>query len=145
MVTAKHLVDQLGGQLWTISAEHTVFEAIQLMAEKAIGALIVMDEGKLAGILSERDYTRKVALMNRSSKSTRVEEIMTREVITVSQSASIEECMLLMSRHSVRHLPVIDDQGKVCGVISILNVLKGMLSDKEFEIQQLESYISGSA
>lgn len=145
MVTAKQLIAKREGVVWTIGPEDTVFEAIRLMSDKGIAALVVMEGKQLVGIMSERDYTRKVALMDRSSKTTRVREIMMSNVITVSAETSLEECMRLMSDHHIRHLPVVGAEGDVIGVVSILDVLRSMLSDKDFEIQQLENYIAGSA
>jgi CBS domain-containing protein len=145
MATVKQLLQQRTGEVWTIDPDDTVFNAIKLMADKEIGSLLVMRAGRLLGILSERDYTRKVALMDRSSKTTKVADIMTDKVITIDPGAGVDDCMRLMSTHHIRHLPVIDETGRAVGVISILDVLKSILSKKEFEIQQLENYIAGSA
>lgn len=145
MASVKQLLESKGAQVFAVAPQDTVFDAIKLMAEKGIGAVLVMDGGRLAGIMSERDYTRKVALRDRSSKTTRVEEIMTPEVICVRQQQSVDDCMQLMTEHRIRHLPVTDDEGRVLGVVSIGDVLKSLLTDKEFEIRQLESYIAGTA
>ena len=145
MATVRQLLEQRPGEVWTIDPDETVFNAIKLMSDKEIGSLLVMRGGRLIGILSERDYTRKVALMERSSKTTKVADIMTGKVITVDPGAGVDDCMRLMSTHHIRHLPVIDETGRAVGVISILDVLKSILSNKEFEIQQLENYIAGSA
>jgi len=126
----------------SITPDSTVFEAISLMAELEIGALLVMDKEHPVGIISERDYTRKVILMDRSSKTTTVSEIMSRNIIYVTPDADINECMNLMSANNIRHLLVLKD-GRVSGVISIMDVIRSMISDKEFIIEQLESYITG--
>jgi CBS domain-containing protein len=144
MVSVKTLLLANGGRVIGVPPEETVFDAIRLMAEHGIGSLLVMREGRLLGIMSERDYTRKIALKDRSSKTTRVEEIMTAPVITVGSRQTVDDCMQLMSARHIRHLPVVDD-GAVLGVVSILDVLRSMLNDKDFEIRQLENYIAGSA
>jgi CBS domain-containing protein len=144
MVSVKTLLLANGGRVIGVPPEETVFDAIRLMAEHGIGSLLVMREGRLLGIMSERDYTRKIALKDRSSKTTRVEEIMTTPVITVGPRQTVDDCMQLMSARHIRHLPVVDD-GAVLGVVSILDVLRSMLNDRDFEIRQLENYIAGSA
>lgn len=126
----------------SIAPDSTVFEAISLMAKLEIGSLLVMDEEHPVGIISERDYTRKVVLMDRSSKTTTVSEIMSRNIIYVTPEDDINECMNLMSANNIRHLPVLKD-GRVSGVISIMDVIRSIISDKEFIIEQLESYITG--
>lgn len=123
-----------------IGPEATVFEALQVLAEFEVGALLVMDGGRLAGIVSERDYTRKVALQGRSSKDTRVAEIMTREVMVVGPATGTRTCMALMSQRKIRHLPIVD-QGQVLGMISIRDILDDIIADHEMTIAQLESYI----
>jgi len=129
--------------LWSIAPEATVFEAIKLMADKNIGSLLVMTGGKLAGIFTERDYTRKVALHGKTSKETRVWEIMPREVVTVSPDDSVEECMRLMTEKRVRHLPVVEDMN-VVGLISIGDLVNWIISMQNAHIEQMEQYISGS-
>lgn len=128
----------------TIDADASVFEAVKIMAQYQIGALIVTQgsEKKIAGIITERDYARKIVLMDRSSKSTRISEIMTTQVLHVRMSDTAEACMALMTRHRMRHLPVIDD-GKLVGMISIGDLVKTIISEQQFTIQQLEHYISG--
>jgi CBS domain-containing protein len=123
-----------------IGPDATVFEALQTLAEHEVGALLVMDEGRLAGIVSERDYTRKVALQGRNSKETRVAEIMTREVMVVAPHTGTKTCMALMSQRKFRHLPIVD-QGQVMGMISIRDILDDIIADHEMTIAQLESYI----
>jgi len=145
MASVKQLLESKRGGVFAVAPHDTVYEAIALMADKGIGAVLVTDGGKLVGIMSERDYTRKVALRDRSSKSTQVAEIMTREVVCVGPHQSVDECMQLMTERRIRHLPVIGDDGAIMGVVSIGDLLKSLLQDKEFEIQQLESYIAGNA
>ena len=119
-----------------------VIEALQLMSEKGVGALLVMEGDKLCGIVSERDYARKVALMERSSRTASVSEIMTANVITVTPADTIEHCMNLMTDRRLRHLPVIE-QGQVIGMVSIGDLVKSIISSQAFTIRQLESYIKG--
>ena len=126
--------------LWHARPEDTVFEALQLLAEYEVGALMVMDQGKLVGVLSERDYTRKIALQGRSTKDTRVKDIMTREVLYVTPSTGTRECMSLMSEKKIRHLPVLDGS-TVVGMISIRDILDDIIADHEATIEQLENYI----
>ena len=140
--TIREILNHKGGATWTVTPETTVFEAIQLMAEKNIGALLVIKEAKLAGIISERDYTRKVALKGRSSKDTRVNEILSGQVIHVSPEHTVEQCLRLMTEHRVRHLPVLDGQ-KIVGVISIGDLVNCVITAQSSTIQQLETYITG--
>ncbi len=142
MTIVKQLLQGKGSEVWSISPEATVYEALQLMADKNIGALVVLEGGKLAGIISERDYARKVILHQKSSMQIPVSEIMTRTVFFVSPDASIEECMALMTNQRVRHLPVLEDD-KLVGVISIGDVVKAIISNQEFMIEQLQNYIVG--
>ena len=128
--------------LWTIAPEATVFEAIKLMAEKNIGALLVMTGGRLHGIFTERDYTRKVALQGKTSKETRVREILSPELLTVAVDNSVEDCMRLMTEHRMRHLPVLDGD-KVVGIVSIGDLVNWIISTQNAEIEQLEQYIAG--
>ncbi len=129
--------------LWSISPEATVFDAIKLMAEKNVGALLVTSKDKLVGIVSERDYTRKVILKGKSSKETAVGEIVSTPVITVSPSHTVEECLRLMTDHRVRHLPVLDAE-KVIGVISIGDLVNWVISVQDVTIKQMENYIAGN-
>jgi CBS domain-containing protein len=142
MITVRDILQVKGNQIWSVSRDSTVFDALQLMAEKNVGALLVLDGEKIAGIFSERDYARKVILKGKASKETAVEEIMTVAVTTLRPEQSVEECMTLMTDKRIRHLPVLDE-GKLVGMISIGDVVKAILSDKEFIIEQLESYITG--
>lgn len=130
------------GRLWTVSPETTVFEAIQLMADRNVGALLVMDGPSLVGVLTERDYTRKVALRGKSSKETRVREIVSESPVTVSPAQTVGDCMRLMTEKRVRHLPVIQDNG-VVGIVSIGDLVNWIISAQNATITQLEGYISG--
>jgi CBS domain-containing protein len=131
-----------GASVWIISPEATVFEAIQVLAKKNIGALPVMEEGKLIGIFSERDYTRKVALEGKTSQKTKVRDILTSNVATISPSDTVEEAMRMMTEKKVRHLPVMED-GKVVGFVSIGDMVNWIISAQTAAINQLESYVSG--
>lgn len=143
MITVQQLLREKGNQVWSVSPEATVYEAVALMAEKAIGALIVMEHGRLVGIFSERDYARKIVLKDRSSKATRVREIMTAKVISVGPDETIDDCMLLMSNNKIRHLPVLADE-RVAGMLSIGDLLKAIITEKQSLIEQLEHYIGGA-
>jgi CBS domain-containing protein len=128
--------------LWTVAPEATVYEAIKLMAEKNIGALLVMSGGKLTGIFTERDYTRKVALHGKSSRHTQVWEILPKEFVSVTTDDSVEECMRLMTESRVRHLPVLEG-ANVVGIISIGDLVNWIISAQNFAIEQMEQYIAG--
>ena len=136
------ILQQKGRNIWSIDADATVFEAIKLMAHKNIGALLVMSGEKLTGIFSERDYTRKIALQGRSSKETKVKEIISVPVISVTPNHSIDDCMRLMTEHRIRHLPVLEGE-KVVGVISIGDLVNWIISTQNATIRQMEEYISG--
>jgi len=140
MITVKQMLEEKGNAVWTIAPDAKVFEALKLMAEKKVGALIVLEKGTVAGILSERDYARKIALMGRVSQDTLVKEIMTVHVYGVHPSSSSEECMALMTDRHIRHLPVIE-KDKLVGVISIGDVVKSIISQQKVTIQHLENYI----
>ena len=142
MTTVARLLDSKGHDIWSVSPDTSVYDAIKMMADKGVGALLVTDGDRLVGVVSERDYARKVILQGRSSKDTPVREIMTTRVITVSPDQTIDDCMALMTRHRIRHLPVIDND-RLVGVLSIGDVVKSAIADKEQMIQQLESYITG--
>jgi CBS domain-containing protein len=131
-----------GGEVYSIGPSATVYEAIALMADKGVGALLVLDGGRLAGIVSERDYTRKVILKGRSSKEELVHEIMTREVVTCTPEQTVEEAMRLMTEQRIRHLPVVDGD-RVAGVVSIGDLVKWTISAQEETIAHLTHYISG--
>ena len=140
MRNVQQLLNEKSGQLLTISPTASVLDALKLMAEKDVGALIVLEEDKLVGIFSERDYARKIILFGKSSQDTAVGEIMTPGVVCVRPTQSADECMALMTGRRVRHLPVLS-QDKVVGVISIGDVVKEMISDQKQTIEQLEQYI----
>ena len=125
-----------------VTPEQSVLEAIKVLASENIGAAIVMSGDRLAGIFSERDYTRKVILKGRSSDSTRVEEIMTANVVVVSPRTKTRDCMALMTEKNIRHLPVVDE-GRVIGMVSIRDIVSDIIADQDFTIEQLEHYISG--
>jgi CBS domain-containing protein len=129
--------------VWHISPEATVFDAIKLMADKNIGALPVMAQGKLKGIFTERDYTRKIALAGKTSKQTLVREILSADFVTVDPHESVEECMRLMTEHRIRHLPVLQNDEMV-GIISIGDLVNWTISAQDAMIAQMESYIGGS-
>jgi len=131
-----------GRQVFSISPEATVFEAIQIMAEKNVGALLVMADEKLLGVISERDYTRKVALKGKSSREAKVKEIISSPVVSANPGHGIEECMRLMTHHRIRHLPVLDGD-KVVGIVSIGDLVNWTISAQDAAIEQLESYIAG--
>jgi IMP dehydrogenase len=126
----------------TITADASVYEAVKMMAAHHIGALVVLDGTEIAGIVTERDYARKIVLMDRSSKTTPVRDIMTRQVRYVTPADSAEQCMALMTTHRMRHLPVLDDE-QLIGMISIGDLVKTIITDQQFTIQQLEHYITG--
>ena len=127
----------------SIGPDASVYEAVALMAQKNIGALLVMEGERIVGMLSERDYARKVVLLARSSKETRLREIMTSSVIYVHPAQTSEECMAVMTENRVRHLPVLDDEDRLIGLISIGDLVKGIISEQKFIIEQLQHYITG--
>jgi CBS domain-containing protein len=129
-----------GGAVHSVPPDASVLDAIKIMAEKGIGALVVLDGGRLAGVISERDYARKIILHGRSSQDTLVREIMTEKVVTVRSEQTVEDCMALMTTKRIRHLPVVD-AGKLAGVLSIGDLVKEVIADREETIKQLESYI----
>jgi len=136
------ILDHKGNAVWMVSPDNTVFEAIQLMAEKNIGALLVTERDRLIGIVSERDYTRKVALKGKTSKDLKVRDIISNEVLSVTPQHTVEECMRLMTENRVRHLPVLDGEA-LLGVVSIGDLVNWIISTQGTTIQQLETYISG--
>ena len=140
MKKIKHLLKTKGHEIFHISPNATVYEAIELLSEKGVGALLVMRDEKLVGLLSERDYARKVILRGKSSRECRVEEIMSTKVLCIPPEGQIEEAMALMTERRIRHLPVVES-GNVVGVISIGDVVKAIISEHEFHIEQLEKYI----
>lgn len=138
---ARVIQDKIEQTIFTISPEATVLEAISLMADKGIGAVVVTDQDKVVGIISERDYTRKVMLMERTSKETSVSEIMTAKVLTVTKSTSVEDCLGLMTDRHLRHLPVVEND-KLVGLISIGDLVKAIMDDQRKLIDQLQQYIA---
>jgi CBS domain-containing protein len=142
MKTVRDILKNKGGDVWTIAPDTTVFEALKTMADKNVGALLVRDGAAITGILSERDYARKVILHGRSSKELKVEEIMSSKVYFVSPRQDIEECMALFTNKRVRHLPVLEND-KLLGIISIGDVVKAVIAEQESTIKHLENYITG--
>lgn len=130
------------GSVWFVDAETSVFDALKMMAEKNVGALMVTQDQKITGIISERDYARKIILQDLASKSTPVKDIMTTKVVSVRPEQSIEECMVLMTKKHVRHLPVYEGE-ILCGIISIGDIVKAISDEKDYHISQLENYIMG--
>lgn len=141
MVTVKNILQEKGNKVWYVTPDTKVYDALQLMADKNIGAVLVMDNEKIEGIFSERDYARKVALEGKSSRQLPVKEIMSSKVLFVNPRRNAEECMALMIQKRVRHLPVYENE-KLQGLISIGDVVKAILDDKEYMIDQLEQYIT---
>lgn len=142
MKSLKQLLDEKRRGLISVAPADTVLEALKLMAEHDIGALLVMDQGKPVGIFSERDYARKVVLQGKSSKDTPIREVMSDKVIYVTLSQSVEDCMAIMTDRRVRHLPVLGTEGEVAGFVSIGDMVKETISEQKFVIEQLEHYIT---
>jgi len=142
MKTVQSIIDAKGSDVWTIDSGASVFETLEILAERNIGAAIVTDAGDFVGIISERVYARKVILMSRSSRKTKVAEIMTPDPTCVQPSDSVAECMKLMTENRFRHLPVVDD-GDLVGLISIGDVVRVVIDEQQFLIDQLEGYITG--
>jgi len=140
----KNLVSQIlktkGNKIWSIAPQETAYKALQLMSEKNLGAVLVIDKGKVVGIFTERDYARKVILKGKSSKTTPVSELMTKEVLCVDPETSVENCMSLMTEKFVRHLPVMEKK-KLVGVVTQGDVVKQLIADQKFENEELERYI----
>lgn len=137
----KDILDSKGHEFWSVALDTSVHEAIQLMVRKGVGSVLVIDQGVVKGIVTERDFTRKVALDGASSPDTRVSEVMTTQVLCARPEQTIEEAMALMTDKRVRHLPVLDG-GDIVGVVSIGDLVKSVISEQQFIINQLESYIS---
>ena len=140
--TVRQMLQAKGSQVFSVNPQTSVYEALEVMSKRDIGALLVMNGTQLAGIFSERDYARKIILMGRVSRETPVDEVMTREVVGIAPTASVDDCMNLMTQHRVRHLPVLQG-GEVLGMISIGDAVKAIISEQQFRIGQLEEYISG--
>jgi CBS domain-containing protein len=141
MLTVKHLLERKGSQVYSVTPDTPVLDAIRLMAEKHVGALLVMRGAELAGIVSERDYARKVILLGRASADTPVRQIMTSPVITVKPAQTVNECLQVVTDQRIRHLPVVENGG-VLGVISIGDLVKAVIESQQEQIEQLERYIS---
>lgn len=142
MLQARHLLAEKGHEVYSIGPDSPVLAALTLMAERSVGALLVMDGESLVGIVSERDYARNIVLKGRSSATTAVNEIMTREMITVGPDETVDQCMRLCTNRRVRHLPVVED-GKTVGVLSIGDLVKAVISEQTEQIEQLQRYIAG--
>jgi len=143
MATVRDLLNVKGHKVYSISLDATVYDALKLMAEKEVGALVVLEEGKIMGLISERDYARKVILKGKFSKDTSVREIMASEIICVDPNQTTEVCMALMTDKRIRHIPVLESD-QLVGIISIGDVVKSIISDQELRIEQLTHYIRGS-
>jgi len=142
MKTVRGVLRAKGTEIWTVRPDDSVFDALQLMADKSVGALLVTEGGAVVGIFSERDYARKVILVGRASKDTPVRDIMTTKVAYATPDHSLEECLALMTDKRIRHLPVMDDD-ELLGVVSIGDLVKGIIDEQQFLIEQLERYVSG--
>jgi len=142
MYSVRHLLQEKGSQVWSIAPQATVYAALELMAQKNVGAVLVIENGNVAGMFTERDYARKVILKGRSSKTTTVGELMTKDVLYVSPDDTIENCMAIMTDKHLRHLPVMEN-GQLVGIVSIGDVVKAIISAHEFTIRELERYITG--
>jgi CBS domain-containing protein len=140
--TVGQLLDAKGRKVWSLGPDATVYEALQLLAKKNVGALVVVENDRVCGILSERDYARKIILIGRDSRETAVSDIMTSEVRTITEEQPVSQCMSLMTEHHIRHLPVVEGE-RLVGLISVGDVVKAVMAEQAFLIQQLEQYITG--
>ena len=141
MLTAGQFIEQTERPTWSLSSNNTVRQALQLMADKNIGAIVIKDQDKITGIFSERDYARKVVLKGKNSTDTTLAEVMSKEVITISSDMQIDACMQLMTDKRVRHLPVVDN-GKSIGIISIGDVVRLMIDEQKYLIEQLQKFVT---
>lgn len=142
MITISQLLRKKGPEVWAVRLDESVYDAMRLMAEKEVGALMVMEEANLVGVISERDYARQVILKGRASRDTPVRDIMSDRVVYVTPGQTIEECLALMTDKRIRHLPVLEDE-VVVGIVSIGDLVKEVIAEQQFTIAQLERYISG--
>ncbi len=142
MKSVKEILDSKGYEIFSVRPDDTIFDAVKMMADKGIGSALVMDGEKLVGIVTERDYARKVILEGKSSKESTVKEVMTSQVLCVSPERTVDECMALMTDKRARHLPVVDHK-KVVGVVSIGDLVKAVISEQQVLIDQLQHYITG--
>lgn len=142
MSTVADILEGASGDIWSVRSDQSVLDAIRLMAEKGVGALPVIDDNRLSGILSERDYARKIILEDRASKDTLVSDIMTRNAVTITRASSVAACMALMTDNDFRHLPVVEAD-QVIGIISIGDLVKAVIKEQQYTIDQLEHYIAG--
>jgi CBS domain-containing protein len=142
MTIIKHVLETKGREVHTIDPDASVFDALKLMAEHNIGSLVVVDDGDLVGIITERHYAREVALKGRTSPETTIREIMTTKIICARPDQSVEQCMAMMTVMGVRHLPVLEE-GRLVGIVSIGDLVKSVVGDQKFIIEELENYISG--
>ena len=140
--SVRQVLNAKGYAVETVAPETSVYEALQKLSNREVGALVVLEEGELCGLFSERDYARKVALQGRNSKETQVQEIMTRRVITLEPQQTVEACMVLMTDKHIRHLPVIEE-GRLIGIVSIGDIVKAVIEAQRLTIEELESYITG--
>ncbi len=143
MITVRQVLRAKGSDICSIASKASVYEALQIMANKNVGALLVIDKGKVVGIFSERDYARKVILKGKSSKETSVGELMTQKVLYINPGDTMENCMALMTAKRIRHLPVMEND-QLIGIVSIGDVVKHLISDQQFTIRELEKYITGN-
>ena len=140
--TVGQLLDAKGTEVWSIGRGATVYEALRTLADKNVGALVVVEDDRVVGIVSERDYARKIILLDRDSRATTVQDIMTSEVRTITRDWTVSECMTLITDHHIRHLPVVEGE-RLVGLISVGDVVKAVMAEQAFLIQQLEQYITG--
>ena len=143
MLRVKHLLARKGRDIWSVDSDEPVLEAIQIMADRHVGALPVLREGQLVGVISERDYARKVTLLGRSSAETPVWQIMSSPVIMVGPEDAVRRCMELMTERRIRHLPVVDESGAMIGMISIGDLVRGVIEEQQETIEHLEKFIAG--
>jgi CBS domain-containing protein len=142
MATVKHVLDQKGHHVHFVHPDASVFDALKMMAENNIGSLVVLEDGKLVGVITERHYAREIVLKGRTSPGTRVRDIMSTKVIYARPDQSVQECMAVMTARAVRHLPVLE-RGRLVGIVSIGDMVKSVISDQKFIIEQLEHFIHG--